>query len=194
MWKNLNKLTTKLFRLQKSKGTTIVEVLIAVIIIGIVSMYGFSFFSSAYKYEVDSKDYDLILQNLVRQIEIAKGAVYQESHPDVGRYTEGLGDHPRKYPGEITTTGSTSNPFHYKNFNFLSDDAKVKLREGCTVIYNYREYENVRSSGPMILERFYGSTKIVCEAQWPEEITNASKRNKIILVTYVARRWEEGTH
>ncbi|MBO7612180.1 MAG: prepilin-type N-terminal cleavage/methylation domain-containing protein [Elusimicrobia bacterium] len=186
MWKILNKLTTKLFSLKKSKGTTIVEVLIAVIIIGIVSMYGLSFFSSSYKYEVDSKDYDLILQNLVRQIEIAKGVEYQEGHPGLNRYREGL-DHPRKYPGGIVNMGSASNPLHYKNFNFLSNNAEVELRKGCTVIYNYEEFENSANGGT---EKFFGSTKIVCEAQWPKEITNVSKRKKITLVTYVARNWE----
>ena len=191
MWKILiRKKITKFFGLKKSKGTTIVEVLIAVIIMVIVSMYGLSFFSSSYKYEVDSKDYDIILQNLVRQIEIAKGAEYQEGHSGLNKYKEGL-DHPRKYPGGIANTGNaSSNSLHYKNFNFLSNKAEVELRRGCTVIYNYEEFENSANGGT---EKFFGSTKIVCEAQWPREITNVSKRKKITLVTYVARRWEEAT-
>ena len=191
MWNILNKLTkltTNLFSLKKDKGTTIVEVLVAVIIIGILSMYGLSFFSSSYKYEVDSKDYDLILQNLVRQVEIGKGI--EENHSTVAgvdKYRLALA-HPRKYPGGITDVGSTANPLHCKNFNFLSNNAKVKLRDGCTVIYNYREYENKSGS-----DEFFGTIRIVCEAQWPEEVA-ASKRNKITLVTYVARRWEEGIY
>lgn len=189
MWNILNKLTkltTNLFSLKKDKGTTIVEVLVAVIIIGIVSMYGLSFFSSSYKYEVDSKDYDLILQNLVRQVEIGKGAVYEEGHSSIlgaDRYRLALA-HPRKYPYGMVNVGSTANPLHCKNFNFLSNNARVKLREGCTVIYDYTEEENV--SGP---DAFFGTIRIVCEAQWPEEVA-ASKRNKITLVTYVANRWE----
>ena len=83
--------------------------------------------------------------------------------------------------------GSASNPLHYKNFNFLSNNAEVELRKGCTVIYNYEEFENSANGGT---EKFFGSTKIVCEAQWPKEITNVSKRKKITLVTYVARNWE----
>lgn len=180
MWKNLNKLTTKLFRLQKSKGTTIVEVLIAVIIIGIVSMYGLSFFSSSYKYEVDSKDYDLILQNLVRQMEIAKGAEYQHENA-----TGFINSKERDYPGGIIGPGGNSSAsLYFKNFNFLSKGAKVELRNGCSVSYGYKEYENLHGG-----EKFYGSTKLVCEAEWPEEIAD-DKRNKITLVTYVADRWE----
>ena len=186
MWKILNKLTTELCDFKKTKGSTIVEVLVAVIIIGVVSVYGLSYFSSSYKYELNSKDYNLILENLVRQIEIAKGAVYQQGTTvGIGQYTTPLA-HPRRYPGGIVDTGAVANPLHRNNFNFLSNNARVTLRRGCTVIYNYNEFENaVDLAGTA---NFFGSTRIVCEAQWPEEVA-ANRRNRITLVTYVAKRW-----
>ena len=67
----------KNFKLKKSKGTTIVEVLVSVIIIGVVSMYGLSFFSSSYRFATDSEEYNLILHGLINRMEIAKASVYK---------------------------------------------------------------------------------------------------------------------
>ena len=206
MWKILNKITitTKLLNLKKSKGTTIVEVLVAVIIIGVVSVYGLSFFSSSYKYEVDSKDYDIVLQNLVRQIEMIKGSEYK-INPGGNPYTAGVNSDLRDdrncryyaYPEGITDSESETVPTSYTKFNFLTEGHEKRIRRDCIVRYYCRLYTNGEQSSS-ISRKFPGSTKVVCEATWPwKEGYHYSKveearKNKITLVTYVAKKWEPG--
>lgn len=205
MWKILNKITitTKLLNLKKSKGTTIVEVLVAVIIIGVVSVYGLSFFSSSYKYEVDSKDYDIVLQNLVRQIEMIKGSEYK-INPGNRYTTEANSDlrdseHYRyyAYPERITDSESETVPTSYTKFNFLTEGHEKRIKRDCIVRYYCRLYTNKRED--VSTRRFYGSTRVVCEATWPWKegyhysSSEEARKNKITLVTYVADKWEQGT-
>lgn len=191
MKKIFNKNFLKNFNSKKNKGTTIVEVLVSVIIIGIVTMYGMSFFSSSYRFATDSKDYSLILQEMTRKMEIAKGARYVSVGINVEEgYYESQEEYiedkferygTRAYPDGIraNATGQYSDRLH---FDFKMNRA---IRTGCTVEYTYIEYDDTNPSGT---ENFYGSTKIILTAEWPREVITAL-RNKITLVTYKTRPW-----
>ncbi len=166
--------------LKKQKGTTIVEVLVSVIIIGIVSVYGLSFFSSAYKHSVDSKDYNFVLHDLVRKMEMVKGSQY-DGYPAASDNNY--------YPP------NPNSPVNIPNNDQTIYDFKVEktLREGCRVHYTCRVFVD---EGTSLNYRF--GTRIVCEATWPwatgETFSNAAgvlaNKNKITLVTYTANRWK----
>ncbi len=164
----------KFFKFKKSKGTTIVEVLVSVIIIGVVSMYGLSFFSSSYRFATDSEEYNSILQGLINRIEIAKASVYQTDNTGFEERYKKRNKH--DYPSGINGSNAA-------NFGFKKEE---QLRTGCTVVYSYTAYENAYPNTGAITERFYGSTKMVFKAEWPK---GSGFKNKIEVVTYVANIW-----
>lgn len=172
-----------LFDLKKQKGTTIVEVLISVIIIGIVSMYGLSFFSSAYKHAQDSNDYNFILHDLVRKMEMVKGGGYP------GEFVVGTdGDY---FPQAVSEINLGNNDEEIYDFKV----SKV-LRENCRVDYTCRVSVDVGMVDGHI-ENFQNSARVECEATWPwadgEAHSNAAavlaNKNRITLVTYMAEIW-----
>lgn len=187
----------KIFNFKKSKGTTIVEVLVSVIIIGIVSMYGLSFFSSSYRFATDSKDYHFVLQEMVRKMEMVKGSKYQkvmDSHysydyDTVSDYIELRYETANTNPDKVYPSGISSGTTGYYSDKLHFDFKWPKLiRTGCEVEYFYESYENVYKKGTSKEEKFFGSTKIVLRAEWPK---GSLVKNKITLVTYVADDWSE---
>jgi type II secretory pathway pseudopilin PulG len=161
-----------LFNLKKQKGSTIVEVIISVIIIGIVSVYGMSFFASAYKHARDSKDYSFILHDLLRKMEIVRGSNY----PGASREKD--------YRPLPITSGNDED-----RYDFLVD--KV-LRNNCKVHYTCSVFVD---SGT-INDNFDNSTKVVVAATWPwpedeHAYADADKvdKNEIFLVTYMTTMW-----
>jgi type II secretory pathway pseudopilin PulG len=153
--------TNMVFNLKGKRGSTIVEVLVSVIIIGIVSVYGLSFFSSAYKHSVDSKDYSFVLHDLVRKMEMVKGGGYPSATN--GNY----------YPFSTISEDGT-------RFDFKRDK---ELREGCTVRYTCEA--DVDTDGS---HNFSNSARITLRAEWPIDNPDFAPgdRNTITLVTYIA--------
>jgi|GEM_PF-6696126 len=165
--------------LKKQKGTTIVEVLVAVIIIGIVSVYGLSFFSSAYKHAQDSKDYSFVLHDLVRKMEMVKGG----------------GDYPTVEDNNFYPTAKST--INQGTTDRTTYDFKVDkiLRDDCKVHYTCHVHPDNRTTSDGITHHV--GTQIVCEASWPwnngeTSFPNAllAEKNRIILVTYISQRWE----
>ena len=180
MWKILCRQKTKLFSLKKSKGTTIVEVLVAVIIIGIVSMYGLSFFSSSYRISVDSKDYSFVLHDLVRKIEMIKSGDYPPNITDADGNC---------YPG--STDPATTSPNSTNDSTIFDFKVDKRIRRDCNVHYICKAYVGHRTEGGHV-ENFFGSTRVECEATWPwpdgfsYSAAAAANRNRITLITYIS--------
>ncbi|WP_372519155.1 type IV pilus modification PilV family protein [Candidatus Ruminimicrobiellum ovillum] len=158
--------------LKKQKGTTIVEVLVAVIIIGIVSVYGLSFFSSAYRVSIDNKDYSFISHELVRKMEMVKGGGYPSA------------TNPNYYPFDITSEDGT-------RFDFKIEK---KLRDRCIVHYTCESFVDTDGTNT-----FNNSARIVITATWPwateGSYSNSSsalaKKNRMVLVSYIAKeKWQ----
>lgn len=153
------------FNLKEKKGSTIVEVLVSVIIIGIVSVYGLSFFSSSYRLAMDSKDYSFVLHDLVRKMEMIKGGNY----PNI--------DSNDYYPIGSAEDGS--------RFDFK---LAKNLRDGCSIRYTCETFVDTKGTpGSTSEEKFFGSTKIELKAEWPMEF-DSEDRSTITLVNYIARR------
>ena len=161
------------FNMKKEKGSTIVEVLISVIIIGIVSVYGLSFFSSAYRVSTDSKDYSFISHDLVRKMEMVKG----------GRYP--------------VATSSNYYPFDTPSEDGTRFDFKIekKLRNRCIVHYTCEAFVDTDGTNT-----FNNSAKIVITATWPWATEGAysntasalADKNRMVLVSYIAReKWQQ---
>jgi len=172
-----------IFNLKKQKGSTIVEVLVSVIIIGIVSMYGLSFFSSAYKHAQDSKDYDFVLHDLVRKMEMVKAGGYPTATT------------PDYYPPVLL-----GGPINSGNNDETIYDFKVDkiLRNNCKVHYTCKVWvDSATVNGHN--DEFDNSAKVVVEASWPwpegqetfpeAQLTN---KNRIFLVTYMSKIWSVG--
>lgn len=163
------------FNLKEKKGSTIVEVLVSVIIIGIVSVYGLSFFSSAYKHSVDSRDYSFVLHDLVRKMEMVKGGGYP--NPDATNINY--------YPPATSVISQGDND--KTTYDFKVDKL---LRDNCQVHYTCRVYLDERTIEG---HTYRFGMQIVCEASWPWNngqtlypATIPADKNKITLVTYVA--------
>lgn len=160
------------FNVKGEKGSTIVEVLVSVIIIGIVSVYGLSFFSSAYKHSVDSRDYSFISHDLVRKMEMVKG----------GRYPSAT--NPNYYPFDTASEDGT-------RFDFKIEK---KLRNRCIVHYTCEAFVDTDGTNT-----FNNSARIVITATWPWATEGAysnssgalADKNKMVLVSYIAReKWQ----
>ena len=172
-----------LFNLKKQKGSTIVEVLVSVIIIGIVSVYGMSFFASAYKHALDSKDYDFILHDLVRKMEMVKAG---------GRPLVSDDNYFPPVPSSAGQINSGNNDKTIYDFKVDKD-----LRKNCKVHYTCKVYANSRTENG-VTDNFDNSTQIVVEATWPwptmgtpnfDDENEQKKKNKIVLVTYMSDIW-----
>lgn len=167
------------FNSKKQKGSTIVEVLISVIIIGIVSVYGMSFFASAYKHTLDSKDYNFILHDLVRKMEMVKGGGCPTA-TDTDYYPPANND-----PNQLKLSNNDQTIYDFK--------VDKILRHNCRVHYTCSVFVNSRTIGA-VTENFDNSTKVVLSATWPwpegeTTFTNMTDKNEIVLVTYMTEIW-----
>lgn len=175
-----------LFNSKKQKGSTIVEVLVSVIIIGIVSVYGLSFFSSAYKHTQDSKDYNFVLHDLVRKMEMVKAGGYPGEFVVVADENY--------YPPAGGSSGSINHIKLSDNDQVIYDFKVDKiLRKDCKVHYTCSVFVDSRTiSG--VTEKFDNSTRVVVSGTWPwpeseTAYTNMTGKNEIVLVTYMAEIW-----
>ena len=162
-----------MFNLNKQKGSTIVEVIVSVIIIGIVSVYGMSFFASAYKHARDSKDYSFILHDLLRKMEIVRGGDYPMFSSE------------NYYPTPITASNDKT-MYDFKVDKILRNNSKVHYT--CSVFVDSRTISGVT-------DNFDNSTKVVVAATWPwpeseTAYTDMTDKNEIVLVTYMSKIWE----
>lgn len=158
--------------LKKQKGSTIVEVLISVIIIGIISIYGLSFFTSAYRVSIDSREYGFVFQDLVRKMEMIKGGQYPPTITDAATH-----DCYPNNPGNLIYEGNRDRDV----YDFKIDK---NLRDDCRIHYTCRAYVDTDVNGHHI----DNCTQVIITAEWPFDNPDfaPADRNRLTLMTYIA--------